>query len=373
LVVLTAIVFEGGPYTGPVETWVARVREEMTIALLARLSASGNFDPVVLCTDRPHLGRRAEQETGAISEVSDASSGFHFGRRLQEAVHTHAPRGFIYLSGGSGQLMTAAEVQSFAQAIHDNPESMVANNIYSADMFGTLNVRAVLDPSLPDQDNSVPMVVAAESGVHLVPLAPTLGTGFDVDTPTDVLILSEFPKLDPRIRAAAAWEPACLARDRLKRAQAILAGELTEIALIGRVPPSTVAALNEQTRCRLRVFSEERGMRSFGRDRPGIARSLIGRFVEAAGAREFFGHLSWCAQAVFIDTRVIFAHMGAVLGQEERFASDLFMDERIGDRGAAEFVREAREAEIPVILGGHSLVSAGVRVVAGLAGMRAAW
>jgi hypothetical protein len=111
-------------------------------------------------------------------------------------------------------------------------------------------------------------------------------------------------------------------------------------------------------------------MRAFGRDKPGMARSLIGRMVEARGPEAFFADLAWCCNAAFIDTRVIFSHMGANLSQEERFSSDLFLWEKVRNADAACLVQAALDAEIPVMLGGHSLVSGAVRALAACTGRR---
>jgi hypothetical protein len=60
---------------------------------------------------------------------------------------------------------------------------------------------------------------------------------------------------------------------------------------------------------------------------------------------------------MLFDTRVLFAHMGWRPGAEERFASDLFMTERIKAKPLREFTDAARQADFPLLLGGHTLVS----------------
>jgi hypothetical protein len=47
---------------------------------------------------------------------------------------------------------------------------------------------------------------------------------------------------------------------------------------------------------------------------------------------------------------------------EDRFASDLLLPEGIRDPWLRKLTRSAREAPIPVLLGGHSLVGPGVRL-----------
>ena len=50
---------------------------------------------------------------------------------------------------------------------------------------------------------------------------------------------------------------------------------------------------------------------------------------------------------------------------EDRFASDLLLAERIADPWLAELTTSAAAATIPILLGGHTLVGPGVRLVVG--------
>ena len=215
-------------------------------------------------------------------------------------------------------------------------------------------------------DNQVPMWAATEKGMRAVGLEPTVGASFDIDTPTDLLVFACVAGSAAGCRshrghgdggacgrATPAWRPP-------------LGGWrwTSEVALFGRVSPVTVSHLNHVTRCRIRAYSEERGMRAFGRDLPGAARSLVARLAQRAGWEAFFADLAWCADAAFFDSRVFFSHMGADLSADQRFASDLFLWEDVGHRRVAEFTRAALECGIPVVLGGHCLVSGGIRALA---------
>jgi len=368
-------VFEGGRSLGDVEAWVARAREEMAILLARRLIDTGLLDKVVFVTDRPALADRAASFPGADAAVTacDTDAPFHFGQRLAQVIAEYGAAGFIYMSGGSGLLMDQSELADFILATQKRPGSIVANNVYSADMFGAADSRVMVSVDLPPSDNGVPMAAHA-AGIPVYGLPPTTGNTFDIDTPSDLLVLSDvIPLLAPyaqHIRDVIAVGPVGRAAGVLSAARAALARDLAEIALIGRVSPATVADLNARTLCRLRVYSEERGMRAFGRDKPGMARSLIGRMIEARGPEAFFADLAWCCNAAFIDTRVIFSHMGASLSQEERFSSDLLLWEKVRSADAARLVQAALDAEIPVMLGGHSLVSGAVRALAACTGRR---
>jgi hypothetical protein len=72
------------------------------------------------------------------------------------------------------------------------------------------------------------------------------------------------------------------------------------------------------------------------------------------------GAVARLGNAAFIDTRVLFTHFGLNLTTADRFYSDLGQHEKINNPFVREFTQQAMESPIPVILGGHSLVSGGL-------------
>ena len=82
------------------------------------------------------------------------------------------------------------------------------------------------------------------------------------------------------------------------------------------------------------------------------------------------GLLARFGDAAIVDTRVLLAHrLGADEtswpAAEDRFASDLLLPEAVGDPWLRELTASAAAAPIPILLGGHSLVGPGVRLVVG--------
>jgi hypothetical protein len=136
----------------------------------------------------------------------------------------------------------------------------------------------------------------------------------------------------------------------------------------GRVSASTWAYLEQETACRVRLFSEERGMRASGRQARGEALSLLGFYLEEVGLERFFATLATMSQAAFLDSRVLFAHRKIWPSAADRFYSDLRQPEKINDPWVRRFTEAAIAAPIPVVLGGHSLVSGGLYAL-----VEAAW
>jgi hypothetical protein len=133
-----------------------------------------------------------------------------------------------------------------------------------------------------------------------------------------------------------------------------------EVTIAGRAPSQMVMYMQTETACRERFIIEERGMQAVGRDHPGGVKSVLGFYYEAAGLERFFEMLSSLGQAVYLDTRVLFFHLGLDPSAEDRFASDLGLWQQIEDPTVRAFTKAAADAPVPVILGGHSLVAGGL-------------
>ena len=156
----------------------------------------------------------------------------------------------------------------------------------------------------------------------------------------------------------------------------------------GRTSSATLAWLERHSAARTRAWVEERGLRAASRlaqarrrrPRPDARRPdpSSGRSSTATGRARSGDHLGQFADAAIVDSRVLLAHrVGAEEAgwpaAEDRFASDLLLAERIADPWLRELTASAAAAPIPVLLGGHTLVGPGVRLVVGGTPRRAPW
>jgi hypothetical protein len=78
--------------------------------------------------------------------------------------------------------------------------------------------------------------------------------------------------------------------------------------------------------------------------------------------------LAELGDAALVDTRVLLAHRWGADERrwpdaEDRFASDLLLVDRIRDPWLRALTASAAAAPIPIVLGGHTLVGPGVRLV----------
>ena len=130
--------------------------------------------------------------------------------------------------------------------------------------------------------------------------------------------------------------------------------------LAGRVSSWVWRRLEANIPGQTRVVSEERGMRASGREARGEVRSLLGLHADVVGPSGIIRAFEQVCDAAFIDSRVLFAHRGIALERSERFASDALLPELVNDSWVRELTEAAASAKIPVVLGGHSLLSGGV-------------
>lgn len=346
------VILEGGRPVHPVERQMVLVRQAMTLDAIAKLLTVPEIDAVYLSTNYPELAERAAA-LGAT--VVPEEEPWHFGACLQQVINGSGLDGVIYIGGASSPLLTSDEFRDIAQQLRTRKALVLTNNPQSSDIVAFTPASAINQIDLPDNDNVLATLLRNQAGLERVLLPHSVGVHFDIDTPSDVLVLSLSPKVGPRTRQVLDgldWD-----RSRVQRALQLLNSPQSRVLLAGRVNPWTMSHVGMICRCRLRVISEERGMRAMGRADRGEVHSLFGFLLQQLGGQGLVDYISSIADAAFIDTRVVFAHLHLELTEGQRFASDLGQVEQLPDQLFAEFAQAAWSAPIPIILGGHSLVS----------------
>lgn len=351
------VIFEGGPAPSFPEQMLRDVREAIVIELIEKARGSGLFQSVIVCTDRPGLARAAAC-AGAEVELDEEGGPFHFGRRLQRLIRDRRLDAVCCMGGAAAPLATRDDLEVIAQAFESRQPFVAANNIHSADIVAFAPARAVLAIDPPAIDNALPLALHRQCGLPLVRLARTLGLQFDVDSPSDIMVLAVHPGTGPRVRDAL--RKFDLDASRYEAAKRALANPGADVFLYGRIGAPLFSYLDEYSRCRIRLVSEERGMKALGRDERGEVRSVLGYALEALGMRGFVQCLESLCRAAFLDTRVLLAHARRQVPTADRFYSDLGLPERVGDPWLRELTAAAAGAAVPVLLGGHGLVTGGV-------------
>ncbi|MFQ5826402.1 MAG: hypothetical protein ACE5IA_03500, partial [Dehalococcoidia bacterium] len=341
----TLIVFTGGLGGGVAEGMVAAAHQAITLDIIERAQASGAFAEAVVATDRKPLIK----ELPASVAVEFTPSPFHFGQRLREIIHKYHIERPFYVGGGAAPLLPAIELEKIARELAQAQDTVIANNYFSSDMVAFTPGSALEDIEPPPQDNPLARLLV-EAGLVQRCLPRSAATQFDVDTPTDLMILGLHPAPGPRSRACLG--ALNLDTSRLEAAMKLFADKHAQVLVAGRVGSYVWSRLEAETSCRVRLLSEERGLRADGREEAGEGHTILGFYLQAVGAARFFKTLAHLGDAALIDTRVLFHHLGLRLTQEERFLSDLGWAGRIKNQSLREFTKEALEAPIPVIRGG---------------------
>jgi hypothetical protein len=232
----------------------------------------------------------------------------------------------------------------------------VTNNLYSSDwMIFNCPEAIVSRPHRLEKDNSLGWVLQTEAGVAVRSLPASAATRVDIDTPADLLLLSLHPRLEPELAAYLRAYPR--AASRWAAVGKILATPGRQVAFIGRVSSAVWSHVEARTQVWVRVFSEERGMSASGRQAAGRARSLVAAHLARLGPESFFAELGEMADAVLFDTRVVLAHNRLWPSAADRYASDLGLAEAIEDPFLRDLTAAAMRGPMPVVLGGHGVVS----------------
>ena len=365
------VLFCGGVGGSEIEEAFGEALRACASDTLAEALGTEAFEAVVLVVDE--ASARANWQTGkraksngveVILDVDVPGEAFHFGRRLSDVVRRYGLNRPVYVGSGL-PLIKGDELAAVASTLRGTERVVVSNNFFSADLVGFVPGAVVDEVELPDNDRILPRLLFEKAGLENRALPRTYANQFDIDTPGDLALMAYAGGAGPNLQRYI--DGAGIDVERLRRASRLFTDRDAEVLVAGRVGTQTWQYLEAETACRVRMFSEERGMQAAGREK-GAARSLLAYHLQQVGFARFFEELASMCQAAFIDTRPIFAHMGLEPSQPDRFRSDAMTPEGIEDAWVREFTAVACEAPVPVILGGASLVAAGVQLLS-----EAAW
>ena len=336
----------------PVEL-VDRMRAAVVVDTAARARAAG-FERVRVFSTEQIEGVEVErtqprQLIGSIVSVA--------------ARDAHGP---VCYAGSGMPAMTTEDWSTLLEMIETGVAT--ANRMFSCDWIAVPDGRMLRSVARERVDNRFAQLVRDRSGVSVQSFARSARSLMDVDTPADLVVLKTAERVGSMDLGAATRAELAGQReldDQVRKAVRVfetMTRRTQELMVCGRVSGSDWAVLDRDTSCRVRVLSEERGLRTRG----GRARSLIGELYERTGSEQFALLLESMADAVIWDTRPLFSHLGWDVSLYDRFVADLGRWELIEHEELRELVWAL--ADKRVLMGGHSLVSGGM-----LAGIDAAW
>jgi len=351
---IAAVIFHRSLGTSQGERLVTAGRRAATLDLIGKIHRAG-LSRIFLVTDADEA--RSFEESGVESIRVPSGGGFHFGEELKRVINEEDLEGVVYFGGGSGALFPEEGIRRLSSFAAEEEGGAILNNFYSSDFAAIAGAGGILSLEIPSIDNRLGFALA-EAGIPCYTLDRSLETDFDIDTPTDLILLKGSARGGERTRELL--DPTSIDHPFLAEILPILADRSARLFIVGRVNPGTWSRFERAVACRTSGIVEGRGMRSA----PDGAEYFVNRILRREGARRFFAHLARSADGALIDTRPLLAENGRLPGPADRFASDLLLPDGIRNPLWREFTEEALSSPIPVILGGHSLMSGGLHLLA---------
>jgi hypothetical protein len=360
--------------------------------LVAEMEARG----AVGATGGATAGAAADMAAGVATRATGG---------VAAGVATCTTGGLIVLGSGSIPLARAEDLRRFVEVAAGPGGLALANNRYSADVVAISRAADLAGlPPLP-ADNALPRWLEERAGVAVTDLRSRWQLGVDIDTPLDLIALG-----DPAGRDLRAMAP--LIGERLAALAEVLTNRRAELMVAGRISSATLRWLESGVACRVRALVEERGLRAASKlaqsdalgapsgatagatagGTPGATpgtvgatagatprppRSVFGELLDRDGPDALAATVARLADAAVIDTRVLMAHRAGAAdvarsgagtawpADEDRFASDLLLPVSIADPWLRALTESAATTPGgPIVLGGHTMVNGGLRLLA---------
>jgi hypothetical protein len=355
------LMFGGDRGSHPLLRSMRSIRQACARDMLQRVRSSGQFDPIIVAGDDPDWTSTLDDLNVTI-DLDQSDVPFHFGRRLADLIDRNHFERLLYMGAASAPLMTIDQLTEIAEAIRSQDQVVISNNIYSSD-WAAISPASIVGSWIErlDADNSLGWVLSHDAGLKPMAWPASPATRLDIDVPIDAQIAMLHPNCGSSLRDVVktlGWN-----NDRLYRAREVLRVPATRVILAGRVPSWAWAQMEKSTQCWVRVYSEERGMRAAGRQKAGQVRSILNDHLNAVGLKTLVDELCGLADAILWDDRVLWAARGLWPSEIDRYASDLGLIDQISDPFIREFTETIIAAPIPIVTGGHTLVSGGLYTI----------
>ena len=346
-----------GALEEPIEPvgWVRGAQRAAAQDLLEQLSKQDLIDKVIVVSPST-----ADLDIGDNHDFLTSDEGpVHMGRWLVKIVEKHSVERLLYFGGGSAPLVSDQLLTEIVEKLAAEPEGIITNNRFASDWAGITPAKSITKwtERIP-QDNMLGWVLSTEAGLPIEDLPPSAASRLDIDTPSDLMTLTLHPHLKSYLRRYLSQ--ISLDTKTIQSILEVMRQQASQLFISGRLGPDAWQAINRSTQSWIRVLSEERGMVSSGRYARGEVFSILGTLVESMGPAGFFDMIAGHSQGALIDNRVLLAHRGKWPSEADRFASDLGMVDQIKDPWLRELSLAAKDAPIPVIMGGHGLLAGGL-------------
>jgi hypothetical protein len=341
----------------PYEKFMGKVWQYAALDLISAFVTA----PVQVFVAAPEV-TWGEGQSGLVLLPDPPDSPFHFGGRLAGIVTEYGLQTVFYAGAGSAPLVSGGVFRRLVKKAAASPEKIVlTNNLHSSD-WAVINQAQAALPVIRAQtrDNSLAWALQQAGYSVQIPIR-RLAQTLDIDTPADVAILAQRHDLSARMAFGVQNLPH--PNPAIEPLTAAFRREGITLALIGRVAPAAWGAVNKDFRIWTRVISEERGMVASGREERGEVRSVLAGYWRQNGPAAVIDVIATLADAALFDTRPLWAAVGLTPSAADRYASDALDWEQVRDPDIRAFTKAAAHAPIPILLGGHNVVSGGLHAL----------
>ena len=253
-------------------------------------------------------------------EIEKTEKDFHFENEFEKILIKYKPESLLYFSGGSGVLLDAGDIDSFSNLLIERKGAIIANNFYSSDFVGLNPADKILDIGIPNRDNMLGWK-SRQAGYSPFELKRNAKTQYDLDSPLDLIPLSITAAAEGRLGEAID----CLSfeHNEIEQILPLLTDAQSSIKIAGRIGSTTWKYFEKCAACETNIVSEGRGLFASGKLDRSEQKFVTYGLLERMGYKNMLEYLLGDSDALFLDTRVLFAGKGIWPEKPDRFWSDL--------------------------------------------------
>lgn len=341
------------------ELWLSRARLAAALDLAERLRELPQVATIEALAAEPD---QVSTMAAVADNVRVSSEDFHFGVELATWAEQHAGSPLAYFGGASAPLLDRTTLAPLMDsAMVSDQDSVWVNNLHSSDwcVFWP-SVEALRCIRSQTNDNGLGWSLSSITGHQVKALPVSAVSRVDIDTPIDPYMMENHPTVGPHLKRFVAEQGDPRLRARVGTMKGLLESEGGSLAIIGRSSSSVWSEIERRTHVWVRMMVEERGMVASGRLERGEVRSMVADWITSVGPSAMVRSLSRMVDGAVWDTRVWMGTSGRWPSAKDRFAADLGWLEDIQSESLRDLTAAIFEAEIPILTGGHGLVSGGL-------------
>lgn len=356
---ITPIIIENWniPQKNTICETIKKAREELVFDTCQKIFESGYFNFPIIVGDE-NLQQKAEKLNCIIFEKIDQK--IDIGQYLLKIINRHSLDKIFYLGAGSCYFLTTDELKFISENTING--QFISNNPISSDFisFSSSDLTNEIILNFPNIDNYFSSYLMSKTSLKYLKMPVSLGSIFDIDTPNDFAILSKITNNSGRIGNYISQS--IFKNIDLDKFIKILSSKSSEIFIYGRINPLNLYMAEKNIPCKIRFLSEERGLKIRGK----ASASLLEYIFKQENFDNFFKLFENICNGGIFDTRAIFSLFAGEYAQEDVYLSDMKIWQKIKNPFIKSFTKRVSESQVPVILGGHSIVNGGLMALSNL-------